>query len=854
MASTTLSSQIYSSKDATVLQITEYLRTYLELENITLTKGSFLSFLVETLATLSSNLVFYESSVYNEFFLTKAKLPESIYNLATFLGYNTEEANYSQANVLITVPLTFTDDDITIGISQNFKFKAQTIPFVTYYTTSIRVQTNSQVLITVTDGNKIYNIKPNIDTTSAEPQFRFILPVRQYENIIQEFQIDEGLQAYQFTHIDVPLTGKVSTMTVQLKDPGGSSYRTYTEFNSTYLMASDDYGYVSRRTSSGVRLYFGNGLIGVQPLPGSIVRVTVQETQGLDGNVIAGSINTGQRLYTVDDGITKNVNYTVTNVSPAVNGTDEESLEDIKQNAIDNLTSLSRLVTENDYVNANVVMPNSPITSNSKPVLKRSDVRVNEIQLYTNLIYGSEIVPMRNAYTTYDINTTYVPRGSIISISSECTDSTSEYYTLFDLSIDTTANNAAYYTYIMNMITQVPMLVRSYDPPPNQQPYIIPLGNLTVTRVGNGATFEMFYTVPESNTSYGSATCEMQVLSTSTKYDMTNNIELKKFVLDFSDYTNIPTDEQTYYFTTRDPDGNQVARYSNTFTFRKSLNSFMLSNISSDSTSVTVYDIPVIKASYYDSTSVVQSDFEMQILQSILSNMDFVNYRMLTDFVNLKFTNTTGSMKNMIYNKITKYRVTDISTLPNNPNVGDRYIVAECVTAGCAGRYNSRKNQIAECDSTGVSPLYEPSWSYTVPNSNDTVYVINQGYRYLYTGKDWVLPIYDIPLQISLEIFKDETYGGSNVDLAALVRSTLISTFGSRFGSNAEIYRSEIIRTVQGIDGVSYCVLISPESDIYFNFDLEDLEEDELLEYGPEYVFFTSGNLLISDSINVEIL
>lgn len=830
MANTTLSSQIYSSKDQTVTQITDYLKTYLELENVTLVKGSFLSFMVETLAILTSNLVFYESSVYNEFFLTKAKLAESIYNLASFLGYNTTEATYAQANVLIKIPLTFTSNDVTITIPEDFKFSAGRIPFVTYYSTSINVKNNNQVSVTVTDGNKIYTLPTIIDSTSSEPQFKFILPVRQYENNVQEFQIDEDLQTFQFTNIDVPLSGKVSTMIVKVRDPGGSSYRTYTEFNSTYLMASDDYGYVSRRTDSGRRIYFGNGLIGVQPEPGSTVQVSVQETQGLDGNVIAGSIKTGDRLYVVDNGITKNLIYTVTNPSPATGGTDEESIEDIRQNSIANLTSLSRLVTENDYVNANVVMPNSPITSNSKPVLKRSDVRVNEVQLYVNLLYGTDIVPMRNAHSTYNISTTYIPRGSTITVGSE------NYYTIFDISIDTTANNSAYYTYIMNIISQVPTLVRSYDPPPNEQPYILPLGNLIVTRSGSGAIFEMSYTSSESD--YASSSCQMEILSNGASYDMTNNAELQKFVLNFSDYTTLPVGEQTYYFTTSDPDSNQVARYSNKFVFRESLNSFMLSNISSDSTSVTVYDIPVIKASYYDSTSVVKTDFETQVLQSMLSNMDFVNYRMLTDFVNLKFTNTTGSLKNMIYNDVTKLPVIDIASLPSNPNVGDRYIVAECNDA-----FSVYKNQIAQCtDATSVT------WSFTVPTSNDVVYVTNKGYRYTYTGQRWILPIYDIPLKLSLEVFKETTYNGSDVDLTNLVKSTLITAFNSRFGSNAEIHRSEVIKTIQDIDGISYCVLIEPESDIYFNFELENLTENQLLEYGPEYVFFTS------DSISVRIV
>jgi len=831
MATTTLSSQIYSSRDQIINQITEYMRTYLELENVELVKGSFLSFLVETLATLTANLVFYESSVYNEFFLTKAKLDESVFNLAAFLGYNTQEASYATANVLVTIPLTFTSNDVTITMAEGFKFLAQDIPFLTYYDTVITVTNNSQVSITVTEENRVYNLPVIVDST-ADQEFRFVLPVRQYENIIQEFQIDSDLQPYQFTNIDVPLTGKVSTMDVEVKkDPNESSWREYTEFNSTYLMDSDDYGYVSRRTDFGRRLYFGNGLIGVQPLPGSTVRVTVQETLGIDGNVISGSINRGNRLYTTDNNITKVVNYEVVNTSPATNGSDEESIEEIRRNAIDNLTSLSRLVSENDYINANVVMPDSPITESSLPVLKRSDVRVNEVQLYVNLLYNSGIVPMRNGQSTYPITTTYVPRNSIVTVDSE------EYYTLFDMTIDSTTNETAYYSYILSELTQVPSLVRTYDPPANQDLYDIIATQLRVYRSGSSGVFELSYSSTESD--YALADCDMSILSTGNSYSMTNDSVNKKFIYTFTDYTDIPADEQTFYFTLSDSLGNNVSRYSNTLTFRRSLNSFMLSNIDSDGTNVTVYDMPIIQKVYYDSTAVVQADFETQVLQSMLTNMNFINYRMLTDFVNLKFTNTTGKMNNMLLNETTKLPVIDISELPTTGvSVGDRYIVAECSVQA-----DTYKNQIAQA--TAVDGTASITWSFTHPTSNDIVLIENKGYRYLYTGSEWILPIYDIPLQLSLEVFKDETYSGSDPELTNSVRTALISAYSNRFGSNAEIHRSELIKTVQDVDGVSYCTLITPQSSIYFNFELEDLTEDQLLPYGPDYIFFTPGSISV---------
>jgi len=825
---TSLSSQIYSSRDQIRNQIIDYARTYLELENISLVKGSFLSFLVETLSTLTSNLIFYESSVYKEFFLTKAQIPESVFNLSAFLGYNTVEASYATANVMMTIPLDFNNSPITINIPEGFQFHAKTVPFTTYYNTDIVITNNNQVSITVTEDNKIVNIPYIIDTT-ANNNFMFVLPVRQYETVTQQFQIDEDLQTFQFSYVDVPLTGKVSTMTVSVTDPDGIASTLYTEYNSLYLMSADDYGYVSRRTDFGRRIYFGNGLIGVQPTPGSTVTVAVQQTLGLNGNVIGGSIATGDNLYTLDGTINKNISYTIINPVAATGGEDEESVEEIRKNSIDNLTSLHRLVSQNDYVNANIVMPDSPITANSLPVLKRSDLRVNEIQLYTNLIFGTSseetdnLVPTRNAYHSYPSGTTYVPRLSTVSVDD------TDYYTMFDMRIDSIYNSAAYYTYIMNEISQTPTLVRSFL---LSTPYILTANNLVVSKTGSSAVFELSYNSTEVD--YDMAECTMQILSTGSTYTMTNDYLNKKFTYTFTNYTDVPEDEQTFYFTLINPSSQSISIYSNVFTYRKPLDSFMLSNLSTDGTSIVVYDIPVIQQSYYDSIN--QDTFELQVLQSILTNMNFINYRMLTDFVNLKFGNTIGKSRAMLLNSTTKLPVIDISSLPINPSLGDRYIVAECDTVN-----ETYKNQIAQCitDTTNVT------WVYTIPVSNDIIYVMNKDKKYLYTGKDWFSPVCDIPLVVSLEVFKDDLYSGSEIDLTNSIRSGLITEFGSRFGLNCQIYRSEIIKYVQGIDGVAYCTLIEPKSDIFFNFDLEDLTQDELLKYGPEFIYFDQNSISI---------
>jgi hypothetical protein len=136
---------------------------------------------------------------------------------------------------------------------------------------------------------------------------------------------------------------------------------------------------------------------------------------------------------------------------------------------------------------------------------------------------------------------------------------------------------------------------------------------------------------------------------------------------------------------------------------------------------------------------------------------------------------------------------------------------------------------------------------YFVPITDDIVYVTNRGKKYIYNGNKWVTMEYSCPLSISIEVFKSSDYYDSDVALANLVKSTLLTEYSSRFGPNITLYRSEIIRTVQNITGVGHCNLISPESNLFFDYDLQTLTEQELMEYSPEYVYFTE------DSISVKV-
>jgi hypothetical protein len=816
-----ISESINLSRDETRNQIILLLQQYLELENVDLTKSSFLSYIIEVMSTMVSNVLFYQISTYREFFLTKAQLPESVYNLAAFLGYEATLASYAQANVLFTIPFGFEDSIASFSIPLGFTVNSNDgVNFTNPYDVTVTVTNNSSVTIQATQGTRIFNLPVVVDTENNE--FSFQLAMVQITNDVQEFQIDSDLQTYQFFTLEVPFSGKLATAVVEVKSASSPGYDLYESVSSLYLMDENTKGYVLTRNETGMTLAFGNGIIGYQPPAGGTVKVTLELTQGADGNVVAGSIRTGDRIYiNTDAGNTEVVQYDIVNAVAATGGEDEESIDEVRRNAITSITALNRTVTENDYINANVIIKNSPISDNSLPVLKRSDVKVNEIMLFVTLLFNSGIVPTRNAFYTFAPGTTSVPRNTILTINSV------EYYTLFDMTIET-LNSIADYTYVLYQLEQVPNLITTFS-----LDYDIIADNLIIERSGTQVTYSLQYNSTEPDVDVVEA--QMEILESGQTFNMTNlDATANEFVLILPDYTVIPEGELTYYFTLTHPSYGSIGRFENILTLRQSLEDLTRSNVVSDSTGVTVYDIPTVQKEYYDSIN--KREFESEVLQTLLSTMTFADYKMMTDFINLKFANTTGYLQNMQLNPVNRLPVTSILSVPPvSPSLGDRYIVSNGT-----GVWLGHDEEIAECtDATSIT------WTFTVPNTDDFILVSSEGLKYIFGDNGWVVPTYNIPLQLTLDVFKLSTYTDSIAALAELIRETLVTDFSDRFGINKPIYSSEIIETVQNVAGVEHCRLLTPESSVFFDFDINDFTQQQLLEYGPEYVYFTEDSISI---------
>jgi len=768
-------------------------------------------------------------SAYREFFLTKAQLPESIYALSSFLGYNPSEATAANVGALITMPFGFEDAVTEFAIPQAFKFFASTqsgsVTFTTYYLTTITVTNNTSVNVVIQDGNITYNLPVSIDT--GNNVFAFVLPLSQSTNNLdtesgdpEQFLIADDLQQYQFSSIDVPFSGQYSSQVVEVQAPGAVSRETWTEISSLFLMDETTKGYTVRRSTDGITIGFGNGLIGVQPEAGSTIYVTLVLTDGADGNIIAGTLNSGQRIYnTTLAGRTEIVQYEVTNTTAGTGGSDEESLEETRRNAIVNISALERTVSENDYVNVDAIIDDSPIAQNSLPVLKRSDLKINEIVLFSSLLFGDDIVPTRNI--RYEISpTTFVPRNTVIN------DDGIDFYTMYDMYIDV-INSVANYVYILFEVVQIPTLVTSFG-----STYDLVADNFVASTSGTTADFNLSYVSGESDADLTS--CEMEILETGATYAMTTDTTSGEYTLNFLDNTLLPSGENTYYFTISHSTEGLVAQYSVTFIYRQELDDFATSNVKADSTAYVIYDVPTVRKSYYDAVN--QREFETQLMQPLLSSLTFKDYRMLTDFVNFKFSNTTGFLNNMQLNDVQLLAVISIRSIPPvSGTVGDRYIVSNGV-----GLWQGYDDYI-----TTLSDSTAGTWVFSLPKTEQMVYVTNEEKKYIYCESGWVLPEYEIPLEIEIDVFKSDTYTGSTGDLTLEVREAIMTAFTSRFGINVNIYRSEIIDVVQDVEGVEHCRLIKPESSIFFNFDINEFTQEELLSYGPEYVFWTTDQITV---------
>lgn len=377
---------ISTSREKIREQLTELTKNYLEIQNVDFSKSHYLSYILDVLSYLSSNLLYFSSTSLHESNLLTARLDDSIRNLAQFIGYNPLPATPSNVDALFTIDLSevISMPDFRIQMNENFQLQSENNVFRLIESTVLIERNNSAFRIILENDYGRVLVPYSFDNVTGE--LSFIVNFQQLDFSDYEYVIDRNLLPYQFYTIEQNVSGNISKLEIYVNDI------LWDNSDTVYLLSGNDQKYMTKYFPNKFVVIFGNGIFGKQPDPGATVKIRAYLTNGSAGNIIPGTLKAKDRLFLENPGGPDLlVDYDVTNVDSAHNGKDLQTNQEIKKSAINSLSSLKRLVSRLDY-EAMESITSIPFDT-SISYLKRSDIKTNEINTYGVLTFQNDIVP-----------------------------------------------------------------------------------------------------------------------------------------------------------------------------------------------------------------------------------------------------------------------------------------------------------------------------------------------------------------------------------------------------------------------------------------------------------------------------
>ena len=278
-------------------------------------EGSGMAVLLDLLAYNTHYLGFNANMAANEAFLDSAELRSSVVSLSKMLGYTPSSAVSPKA----VINLVLTD---ATGPSV-------TMPAGTKFTTTVdndsyTYVTNSDNTITPTDG--VYTFS-NID-------------IYEGTRVTFEYTVDSTNEEQRFVipnnNVDITTLGVL----VQNSISDTTSF-TYAKASSQIGVTATSKVYFIQEIEDGkFEIYFGDGVTGVKPSNGNIVKLTYIVTNKSASNTAS--------TFTLS-GTVGGFGGTVTTVSNSSGGTDAENIASIKLNAPLQFSAQDRAVTAADY-------------------------------------------------------------------------------------------------------------------------------------------------------------------------------------------------------------------------------------------------------------------------------------------------------------------------------------------------------------------------------------------------------------------------------------------------------------------------------------------------------------------------
>lgn len=842
---------LYSSESIRKKML-DRIKEYEELNGVDLSKSTFLSYMTDILSILSSDNANAITLSKRESYLVTATLPSSIYNWASYLSYTKGFAVPCKVDALLTIPLAFTEDT-TFTIAYDTQFKANDIIYTNpdeYFSFTYNVEDNTLTAKAIGP-----NTARSLRVATYDNNAYVLIPLTQVVKESEERYIPYDLQMYQPYSFTVQYSDKLSNIRVYLKADENAEEEEWQRADSYFNMGIGEKKYYFKYDSNNtVRIMFGNDMFGRQPDPGAIVRIEFYETKANYGAIIPGSLTKMDRITHTDaNGKIKQVSINVTNTAASSTGESDESINDTRRKAIARFQARQRIVSADDHDKIKDIISGSLPYDFSKSILKRSDIKSNEVNLYVvipreRIVRDPESIIDTSKETQSLTQTIPVPTTSLVGEMDVRLTQLMPYHTFVEKDIEYVCplgfvkenSSFGYYFYLVNEMSMSPTAhvndqityplsftnfrIKSKN---NYELYDIELTYFNLDNIVDmdNISIKMFMTY--NNDSQGPYSCTIDKEKSIIKYELpAEEIHSGSCVVEYQ---------------VKDNTTNKIiAKVNCTLTLRKELRNYMYSNISTVDEISYIYDVPCVLKEYYDNLSEDEKvTFESDIIQKLIANNTLDDYRMMNVSVNIKFARTCGYSQNYYLNNPTKGKVIDILNAPPTPTEledGARYIVGE----NPSGLFSGQNGKIA---------LYsaDNGWFFLDSAPGDIVTVINKGEQYTYSGNAnyWFVPKFEIPFKITVYVYVNSLAENDGVVVKA-VKNQLMYVLTETSNMQTDQHRSAMYQAIQQIGSyIDHCEIRIPEVDLVYNYSIDKLTKEQLKRYVPEYIYTTENEISV---------
>ena len=305
------------------IALKDYLRAQTEFTDYDF-EGSALSNLIDVLAYNTYYTAFNTNMVVNELFIESATLRDNVVALAKQLGYRPKSATSPTAYISFTAtyPNTTTDTELFLRRGTGF----------------IASYDNNVYQYVVTDDVKA-QVSNKIATFTN-------VPVKEGTRLVNTFSVNTSLKNQRFI-LD---NRNIDTNTIKVK-----VYPTGSGANEPYLVADNILDvdstskvfFIDEIEDERYEIIMGDGILGAKLDNGALIEVSYITTSGSESNGVRTFVFSGV-LENVN-GVTPNVNVSITSTVASAGGEEIESTSKIKYTAPKAYGTQDRAVTAQDY-------------------------------------------------------------------------------------------------------------------------------------------------------------------------------------------------------------------------------------------------------------------------------------------------------------------------------------------------------------------------------------------------------------------------------------------------------------------------------------------------------------------------